>query len=338
MKRKYTVLGSGLFLLILIGWFLVVGVLVALAELFIAMPSLLQSAPGRAGINLSTYGMYAILGFAELLLAVPLIVYMAIRKISVRTLLGNRTNVRQNLSAALFGIMLVPALMGLDALVSALFTAIGVHPLDSSGINPQNIGEMFAGFLAIGVTAGAVEEPIFRGLAMRGLGSATGKRAAIWITALAFTLFHLDPVGLLERFLIGAVLGYMAWRAGALLPGMCAHAAFNSTAVAFGLLQNTVLKNWNGFMLIPSLSQDANGVLTLLVISIPFAAAAWGAYRLFAHATPQSAAWGDKPYAKTETRSAHFIPWIAACVLLAVVTAGVAWFYASGLLNNFKGF
>ena len=176
--------------------------------------------------------MYAFLGVSELLLAVPLIAYMAVLKVSPRALLGNRTNIGQILFAALFGVLLVPGLMGLDALVSFFFGSIGVQPTDTSFMDPQSLGEMFAGFLAIGVTAGAVEEPLFRGAALRGLGSAWGRRAAIVVTALAFSLFHIDAVGFLERFLIGVMLGYMAWRSGALLPGMCAHAAFNSAALA----------------------------------------------------------------------------------------------------------
>jgi membrane protease YdiL (CAAX protease family) len=327
MKKKYTAFGTGIFLLVLTVWFLAVS---GVAGLFLGAGML-------AGRTASVYGMYAVLGAAELLLAAPLAVYMAIFKISPRALLGNRTNLRQNLSALLFGVLLVPGLMGLEAVVAALFGSIGVVSTDTSFLNPGTPGEMLAGFLAIGITAGLVEEPVFRGVALRGLGSAWGRRAAVLASALAFSLFHLDAVGSIERFLIGVVLGYMTWRAGALLPGMLAHAAFNSTALALGFLSELYLKDWNGFNLLPSLSADVNGILTVLLISLPFAAAAWGAYRLFARATPAASAWGAKPYAADGSKAAGALAWSFMTVVLLALTVALV-FMAQGLPGQIPGF
>jgi membrane protease YdiL (CAAX protease family) len=264
---------------------------------------------------------YLILGIPELLLAVPLIVYMAVTKTGLAALMGNRTGIKQNLLALLVGVLSAPALIGLSALLQWLFSLLGANMTGMSIIEPATAGQLLVGILAIGVLAGAVEEPIFRGVILRGIGSTAGRRAAIVLTALLFSMVHLDAVGLLPRFLIGLILGTMAWRSGAILPGIFTHAAYNSTLLAVSFAFSALLPGWNGFALLPGASQDLNGALTWVLISIPFAAATWGAYRLFARATPVSSAWSEKPYAAAGTRAVHFIPWIAVGVVLLVLTA-----------------
>lgn len=310
-KRKYTILNTGVLTLVFIFWLLGTSVLAGVVLFLLA---------GIGRVHIDTYAYYLILGVSELLLIAPLIVYMAITKTRVSALMGNRTSARQNLLAALVGVLLAPALTGLSALIQWLFTLAGAHSLSTSvAMNPATVGELMMGMLCIGLFAGAVEEPVFRGAVLRGVGSAAGRRAAVVITALVFSFVHMDAVGLIQRFLIGLVLGYMAWRAGAVLPGVFAHAAYNSTLLAMGL----VLSRWNGFMLLPGASPDVNGMLTMVLISIPFAAAAFGAYRFFARATPESAAWSVKPYAAGEAKAKHYIPWIVAGAILLLITAAV---------------
>lgn len=319
MKRKYSVLSAGLLLLVFLIWFGAVS----------GPAGLLMDLPIFAGGKISKYLMYLIMGVAEMLLVVPLLVYMAITRTNIKALMGNRTNLTQNLLAVALGILLVPAFSGLDGLITWLFRLIGATPTDTSFIEPNNVWQMLAGMVAIGATAGIVEEPIFRGVVQRGLGSALNRRAAIVVTALFFSFVHLDIVGALVRFIIGLILGYMAWRAGALLPGILLHAAFNSTSVGLGLLMKSVLPGWDGFTLIQNASADVNSVLSWLLISIPFALAAWGVYRLFDRASPPSAAWEDKPYvAAGEVRFAHTTPWIvagAAILVLTGLTALMMW-------------
>lgn len=313
MKRKYTVLGSGLLLLAFVAWFLAVsgpaGILIDLPMFF--------------GKTTNAYLLYAISGVTELLLILPLIVYMAITRTSLTALMGNHTNVKQNLLAVLLGILLVPALSGMDALFSELSKLIGMKSPEMDILNPKTVGELLLGVVAIGATAGVVEEPIFRGVLMRGLGSATSRRTAVVLTALVFSMAHLDVVGATERFVIGLLLGYMAWRAGALLPGILTHAAFNSTAIGMSLLLGSAFPGWNGFRILAGASDDINGMLTWILISIPFALAAWGVYRLFALVTPASSAWEAKPYAASDVKALHSLPWIAASAAILLLTAGM---------------
>lgn len=329
MKRKYTVLGSGLLLLAFVVWFLTISVPAGVA----------MDIPLLTGGQLNTYTVYAVTGAAELLLIVPLLVYMAVTRTNIAALMGNRTNWKQNLLALLIGILLVPALSGMDALFSELFRLIGIRMPDTGLLNPANAGQLLAGVAAIGVTAGVVEEPIFRGVLLRGVGSAAGRRAAVVLTALVFSMVHLDVVGAAERFVIGLLLGYMAWRAGAILPGILLHAAFNSTAVGINLFMNAAFPGWNGFAVVPGASADVNGMLTWVLISLPFALAVWGVYRLFARVTPESSAWAARPYARAEVKPLHALPWVASGAAILVLTALMTLFMALPLdqiMDNMK--
>jgi membrane protease YdiL (CAAX protease family) len=310
MKKKFSVLGSGWLTLSFVGWLLVVSVLAAVVVLLLAL----------GGVVPDMYTNYlVVVALPEILLIVPLIVYMAVTKTGIRALMGNRTTPVQNLLAALAGVLLAPALTGFGTVLDWLFRLMGAHPPDTSMLNPQTLGQMFVSMLAVGVLAGVVEEPIFRGAVLRGIGSAAGRRAAVVLSALVFAAVHGDVVGLLPRFLIGLMLGYMAWRAGAVLPGVCLHIAYNSTLMAITYF----LRSWNGFTLFSGASADVNGVLMMLLLSVPFAAAAYGAYRLFARATPESAGWSPAPYEK-RTKSSHFVPWIIAGAMLLVLMAYTA--------------
>jgi membrane protease YdiL (CAAX protease family) len=75
------------------------------------------------------------------------------------------------------------------------------------------------------VCAPFIEELLFRGLLAESLRP-RGRGAAIWLSALAFALWHLRPELLRYYLLIGALLGVLYWTRG-LVCSMSAHATFN---------------------------------------------------------------------------------------------------------------
>lgn len=104
---------------------------------------------------------------------------------------------------------------------------------------------LFAGQNAIdlalilsGVTVAApfCEEFFFRGVLQRDLRADLSPRAAIAVTAAIFSAFHFfDPLGLVARFELGLLFGWLALRTGSLWPSIAAHAVHNlvSTALYF---------------------------------------------------------------------------------------------------------
>jgi uncharacterized protein len=84
----------------------------------------------------------------------------------------------------------------------------------------------------LGLAAPLGEEFLFRGILQPGLMSRLPPARAIVVTALVFSAFHFDPVGLVPRFELGVLFGLLAWRSGSVWPGIAAHAANNLTATA----------------------------------------------------------------------------------------------------------
>ena len=82
------------------------------------------------------------------------------------------------------------------------------------------------------VLAAVCEEILFRGLMLQLLARGGRWWGPIGITALLFALFHLDPVGLLPRALMGVYFGLLVWRSGSIFPAMLAHGANNLLAFA----------------------------------------------------------------------------------------------------------
>jgi uncharacterized protein len=91
----------------------------------------------------------------------------------------------------------------------------------------QSRPELVLIVLGVGLAAPVCEEYFFRGVFQRSLMTRLEPSAAIVVSALVFSIFHLDPVGFLARFELGVVFGLLAWRSGSVWPGIAAHAANN---------------------------------------------------------------------------------------------------------------
>jgi len=104
------------------------------------------------------------------------------------------------------------------------------------------------------VVAPLTEEPLFRGLLLRGFRSRHGFWAAAWWSALLFAVFHLNPWQMPAALLLGLFFAWLTLRSGSLLPAILGHAAANSLSVIaiYGSLER----------LIPGLvSQDTSSVV-----------------------------------------------------------------------------
>ncbi|SFO70088.1 CPBP family intramembrane glutamic endopeptidase [Prevotella sp. tf2-5] len=88
------------------------------------------------------------------------------------------------------------------------------------------------GYLAIGLLAPLAEEIVFRGAILRTLLEWNNRQPVgpIMISAVLFSLIHMNPAQMPYAFLAGFLLGWMYWRTGSILPGMAYHWANNSVA------------------------------------------------------------------------------------------------------------
>lgn len=116
----------------------------------------------------------------------------------------------------------------LMALAQAIFPKWMVEKFDSAQVFERATPvELAIVLIGVSLAAPLGEELFFRGFLQRGLGLHHGAPRAIVVTALVFSIFHLDPVGLAARFELGVLFGLLAWRGGSLWPAIGAHSANN---------------------------------------------------------------------------------------------------------------
>lgn len=93
------------------------------------------------------------------------------------------------------------------------------------------VGNLIVSVLIVGCLTGFAEELFFRGgIQKLFMCGRMNPHVAIWLTALIFSLFHMQIFGLVPRILLGAFFGYLMWWSGSLWLSVIAH-AFNNTLV-----------------------------------------------------------------------------------------------------------
>lgn len=97
----------------------------------------------------------------------------------------------------------------------------------------NGIGFYILNIIALAITPAICEEMFFRGVLQKYLvGTMKNKHLAILLTALVFSAIHMQFSGLLPRFILGAVLGYLFYSSGSLWLSIVAHATNNALVVS----------------------------------------------------------------------------------------------------------
>jgi len=107
------------------------------------------------------------------------------------------------------------------------------------GITPSGFAAWMVLIVLTVVGAPIVEEIFFRGLIQGAFSRRVGPVAALFITAVIFSLSHVPGEGPFAPFLLfpmALVLGYLRMKTGRLAAGMLAHAQFNAIGLAIVLI------------------------------------------------------------------------------------------------------
>lgn len=96
----------------------------------------------------------------------------------------------------------------------------------------KTVGSMIRNVIIVGLLTAVAEEFMFRGVIQTIFTRWTKNyHAAIWITAILFSSFHMEFFGFLPRLMLGALLGYMVAWSGSIWPAVWGHFINNGTAV-----------------------------------------------------------------------------------------------------------
>lgn len=113
--------------------------------------------------------------------------------------------------------------------------------VDQTNQQLEGLMSIPGGYMVIALLPPVVEELVFRGAVLRSLleWKPEKKWAMIVLSALFFSLVHLNPAQMPHAFLIGLLLGWMYTRTGSIVPGVAYHWANNTAAyVMFHLYHN----------------------------------------------------------------------------------------------------
>lgn len=87
------------------------------------------------------------------------------------------------------------------------------------------------GYFVVGLMAPLAEELVFRGAILRSLLKWNSRPwVAIAISAVLFSVAHMNPAQMPHTFLIGLLLGWMYWRTNSIVPGVAFHWVNNTVA------------------------------------------------------------------------------------------------------------
>lgn len=107
----------------------------------------------------------------------------------------------------------------------------------------KTVWSVIVNVLAVGLLTAIVEEFMFRGVLQTIFVKWTKSvHAAVWITAILFSAFHLEFFGFLPRLLLGVLMGYFVAWSGSIWMGVWAHFINNGTIVVVTyLFQNKMI-------------------------------------------------------------------------------------------------
>lgn len=118
-----------------------------------------------------------------------------------------------------------------------LLTSLGAEV--PSGV-PWELGESGLGFAMVAILAVVVaplaEETFFRGFMFAGIGRRLGYVWGMVLSALLFSVAHVEVTSLPPIFILGLLLAWLYVRTGSIWPCIFAHFAYNSIALLFMIL------------------------------------------------------------------------------------------------------
>jgi len=139
------------------------------------------------------------------------------------------------------GLILAAAVTFIGLSISLLYewvmTSLSVEPSPSLSLGFTESGVSLALFAVLAVLVAPIAEEIFlRGFILGGLGKRFGYGWGAVLSALLFSIAHMQPGALLPIFILGLLLAWLYIRTGSIWPCIFTHVAYNSIAILFMII------------------------------------------------------------------------------------------------------
>jgi uncharacterized protein len=124
--------------------------------------------------------------------------------------------------------------------------------------------------LISGVVFGAAisEEMVFRGFLQVPLEEKGDVTKAVLLVSLAWTLFHTNPWWAIPIFIMGVVIGFLAWRTGSIIPGIIVHGVNNFLSLLYANFQDEMEWYTAGDHISPVIFIPALAILVYSIYSL----------------------------------------------------------------------
>ncbi len=179
------------------------------------------------------------LPFSQLLLLLPGLIWIAIRRYPLRsTFRLNSINKQTVIWSVLIGLVCFPIAAGLATLIELGLSRIGPGPEIPF---PTSALESIIYAVTLIFLAPITEEPIFRGFVMSAW-LRRGTISGLLLSAFLFASIHLQLVSIFPITLLGVAFGFLALRSNSIYSSIIAHMTYNTIGTLFFIvpfLQNS---------------------------------------------------------------------------------------------------
>ena len=109
-------------------------------------------------------------------------------------------------------------------------------------MQPDSTLGYFFLFLAVVIVAPIGEEIVFRGFLQKFLENYWKDiTRAVLVTSLFFAMIHFNPFWTIQIYLLGVILGFLAWKTKSVVPSIILHSVNNGTAFLLSIYDDTAL-------------------------------------------------------------------------------------------------
>lgn len=160
------------------------------------------------------FNIYLGLIITEILIALPVIIYIAYLKKRSTTIFGLKLKIDRELGKDLIYAVIGVIVGYFVATVAAIITQMILGPspfeeLYSELLTPKTVFDLVIWIAIMGAFVAPCEEIFARGFVQQGMEKSFGKKKGLIIAAILFGLFHVDPWRIPATAALGFVFGYI---------------------------------------------------------------------------------------------------------------------------------
>jgi membrane protease YdiL (CAAX protease family) len=167
------------------------------------------------------------------LLVVP-IIYINVKKYNLRELFRlNPVSGDVIFLSVLVGLALGPLSDELDRLIQIVIPLPQWFMEQLKFMQAETLSDWILLFLGVVALASISEELIFRGFLQVTLERKGDITRAVILSSISWTLIHVNPYWAIQIFVMGIIIGFMAWRTNSIFPPIIVHAVNNFMSLLF---------------------------------------------------------------------------------------------------------